>query len=176
MQRPILASGVAAFTLALASGISAQPMPAQTYPFKAGPVTVLSCSLGQAGNTVAGNSLEIKYFQNVPRRHLVSVTFRIRYAGQVTTVTDNGTFSYDATIDHKFNVLGGTPWAGPDPEVCRVVSATFGDGKTVTPTYPGAGSPGGDAAGGPPASSTVPPYATQPGAPPPPASPGPAAT
>lgn len=176
MLRILTAGSVAAGTLGLAVATSAQPMTEQ-FPVTSGPVTITSCSLGQSGNSVGDNSLEIKYFQNVPRRHLVSVTFRIRYAGQEATVTDNGRFTYDATIDHKFNALAGTPWNGPTPGVCRVLSATFGDGRTVRPGDQGAaagGPPPG--AGGPPAQGapgTMPPYATQQGAPPPPA---PAAT
>ena len=180
MRRIILTAGLVASSLGLAVATSAQPMPPQNYPYKAGPVTITSCSLGQSGNSVAGNSLEIKYFQNVPRRHLVSVTFHVRYAGKMADVTDNGRFSYDATIDHKFDALGGTPWAGPDPQVCRVVSATFGDGQTVRPDADGPGG-GADAGpmngapmGGPPngPAASLPPYATQPGA----GAPTPAAT
>ncbi|MBD5657793.1 MAG: hypothetical protein IAI50_21845 [Candidatus Eremiobacteraeota bacterium] len=177
MLRNILAGCVVAGTVGLAVATSAQPMPPQSYPYKAGPVTIASCSLGQSGNSVAGNSLEIKYFQNVPRRHLVSVTFRIRYAGTTATVTDTGKFSYDATIDHKFDTLGGTPWAGPDPQSCQVVSATFGDGQMVKPMDMGSGGGPNGGPGGPPGAmsgppgamsgppATMPPYATQPGAP-----------
>jgi len=137
MLRTTLAAAAAAGAIGLAVATAAQPLPAEQYPFKSGPVTITSCSFGAAGNTIAENSLEIKYFQNVPGRHLVAVTFRVRYAGRIANVTDTGKFSYDAIIDHKFNALTGTPWAGPDPQVCRVLSATFGDGETVRPPFGG---------------------------------------
>ncbi len=123
--------------VATASAASAQT-PKEAYPFRSGPVTITSCSLGQSGNNVGANSLEIKYFQNVPGRHLSSITFRINYSGVKTNVTDTGTFSYQAPIDHHFDspVLDSLSWAGPNPDICRVLSATFGDGQTVHPHFP----------------------------------------
>jgi hypothetical protein len=180
MLRLSLAGAAALGALGLAAATTAQPLPTEQYPFTSGPVTITSCSFGASGNTIADNSLEIKYFQNVPRRHLVSVTFRVRYAGKIANVTDTGRFTYDASIDHKFTALTGTPWAGPDPQVCRVLSATFGDGETVRPAFvgpnqqpmtdqggPPAGPQGGPP-GGPPGAGANPPPPPDSGANPPP--------
>lgn len=179
MRRTTLALAVtgAACAAGLAAA-SAQTLPTEVYPFKSGPVTISSCSLGQSGNVVSGNSLEIKYFQNVPRRHLASVTFRVRYAGKVANVTDTGTFSYDAPIDHKFDAFGGTPWAGPNPQVCRVLSATFGDGETVRPPYLGRNGERLDSENetGSPDSNAMAPASGNPPAPGNPVSPAPSAT
>jgi hypothetical protein len=124
--------------LTLGAPAEAQTVSPEAYPFKSGPVTIDSCSAALSNGRVAGNSLEIKYFQNVPGRHLVSVTFRVRFAdGGPLTFTDTGTFSFGALIDHHFNNPGGAPWTTPNPLVCRVVTATFGDGQTVTPAYAG---------------------------------------
>ncbi len=137
MIRRILGGAIAANMLALATASSAQTLPTEKFPFKSGPVTIASCSLSANGNVVANNSLDVKYFQNVPSRHLSSVTFRVRYAGQTAVFTDVGDFSYDKAIDHKFNVLGGAPYTSANPQVCRVLTATFNDGETLTPTYEG---------------------------------------
>jgi hypothetical protein len=149
--------------LALGTSASAQT-PAQVYPVHSGPVTITSCSIGQAGNNVAKGSVEIKYFQNVPTRHLSSITFRINYNHVKIDVTDTGTFSFQAPIDHKFDspVLDSLTYAGADPDICRVLTATFGDGQIVKPPYGGMGKGmghgmgnGGPAAGASPGSDDV---------------------
>jgi hypothetical protein len=130
-----------AFAAAFALGTSASAQtPVQSYPVKSGPVTITSCSLGQAGSNVAKGSIEIKYFQNVPTRHLTSVTFRVNYNNVKIDVTDTGTFSYNAPIDHKFDspLLDSLAYAGPNPNICRVLTAQFGDGQVVRPPYMGA--------------------------------------
>ena len=168
-------AGVAVAGL-LAAGASAQPLPAQSFPYKSGPVTITSCTLNEdkSNSTVTANSLRINYFPNVEGRALTSITFRVRYAGTPVTVTDSGSFAYNAPITHQFNQLGGHAWAGPSPEVCRVVTATFDNGEVVNPAYAG---PDGtamvhDAAAGGPAPVGAP--AQPPGAPaPPPAAPAP---
>jgi hypothetical protein len=137
MIRRSIGGTVALSLLVAASATSAQTLPTEKFPFKSGPVTISSCSLNANGNVVANNSLEVKYFQNVPKRKLASVTFRVRYAGQTAVFTDVGDFSYDKAIDHKFNVLGGAPFTSANPQVCRVLTATFADGETVTPQYEG---------------------------------------
>ncbi len=137
MIRRSIGGVVALSLLAAATATSAQTLPAQKFPFKSGPVTISSCSLSANGNVVANNSLDVKYFQNVTERHLNSVTFRVVYAGQTAVFTDVGDFSYDKAIEHKFNVLGGAPFTSAQPQVCRVLTATFADGETVTPTYEG---------------------------------------
>ena len=162
-------AGVAVAGL-LAAGASAQPLPAQSFPYKSGPVTITSCTLNEdkSNSTVTANSLRINYFPNVEGRALTSITFRVRYAGTPVTVTDSGSFAYNAPITHLFNQLGGHAWAGPSPEVCRVVTATFDNGEVVNPAYAG---PDGtamvhDAAAGGPAPVGAP--AQPPGAPAPP--------
>ncbi len=132
----VLRSGLAVAAVTSLTGIAlAQTLPVQRYPFKSGPVTITACSVGQNGNLVANNSLDIKYFQNESSHHLTSVTFRIRYAGKTATVTNNGNFTYQAPIEVKSNQLAGAPFSGAEPQVCRVLTATFDDGKTVTPAY-----------------------------------------
>ena len=140
--------------LALGSSASAQT-PYQVYPVHSGPVTITSCSLGQAGSNVAKGSIEIKYFQNVPTRHLTSITFRVNYNSVKIDVTDTGTFTFQAPIDHKFDspVLDSLGYAGPNPNICRVLTATFGDGQIVTPGF---GRMGGGGHGGTPAAGASP--------------------
>ncbi|MBC5799477.1 MAG: hypothetical protein GIX03_06995 [Candidatus Eremiobacteraeota bacterium] len=131
-----ITTGLAVAAVASLCGVAlAQPLPVQRFPFKSGPATITSCSVAKNGNVVASNSLNIKYFQNERDRNLKSVTFRVRYAGKTVTVTNNGTFSYQAPIEVKSDQLDGAPFAGTHPQVCRVLTATFADGKTVNPPY-----------------------------------------
>ncbi len=131
-----LTTGIALVAAASFCGVAvAQTLPIQRYPFKSGPVTITACSVGQSGNLVANNSLDIKFFQNERDRNLKSVTFRVHYAGKTATLTNNGTFSYQAPIEVKSDQLDGSPYAGPHPQACRVFTATFADGTIVTPAH-----------------------------------------
>jgi hypothetical protein len=169
---PLLAATVA-------TGALAQTLPTEKYPFVSGPITITSCSVNEnkSDSTVSPNSLRINYYVNAPNRRITSVTFRVRYAQTPVTVTDTGAFDYKNQISHQFNLLGGLPWTGPDPTVCRVLTASFDDGKTVNPPYAGADPEEAGAAA--PAAAPAPPAAPAPAvapAPPAPPAPAPAAT
>lgn len=139
MIRTLVGGALAAGAFALVVPVGAQPLPKQEFPYQSGPVTITSCTVNEnTGNsTVSPNSLRINYYNNQPNSTLTSVTFRVRYAQTPVTVTDSGSFEYKAPITHQFNQLGGIPWTGASPEICRVVTATFADGTTVTPPYEG---------------------------------------
>ena len=174
-------SALAATAAMLAGTAAAQPLPAQKYPYKSGPVTITSCTLNEnkSNSTVTPNSLRINYFPNVEGHKLTSITFRVSYAGTPITLTDTGDFEYNAPISHQFNQLGGHAWAGASPGICRVVTATFDDGRVVNPMYDGPDGMGGPSAPGamtpamPPQPEVPPPT---PGAVPPPVVPQPAAS
>jgi hypothetical protein len=144
LRRLTYAAVATAGTVAFALPALAQPLPTQQYPFKSGPVTLASCTLNEhtSDSTVSPKSLRINYFNNVAGSKLTSVTFRVRYGGTPVTMTDTGNFEFKQAITHQFDLLGGTPWTGPHPQVCRVLTATFADGHVVNPAYDG---PGGDA-------------------------------
>jgi hypothetical protein len=117
----------------------AQPVPKQEFPYKSGPVTITSCTVNEnkSNSTVSPNSLRINYYNNASDSKLTSITFRVVYASTPVTVTDTGSFDFKNSITHQFDLLGGAPWAGASPTVCRVVTATFADGHTVNPEYEG---------------------------------------
>jgi hypothetical protein len=172
MKYLVRGTAFAAAAALSAAGASAQALAPQTFPYKSGPVTITSCSLNEnkSNSTVTGNSLRINYFPNVPGRDLTSITFRVNYAGTPVTVTDSGSFAYQAPITHQFDQLGGHAWAGPTPSVCRVITATFNNGEVVNPPYdrPGEASammPGTDAGATPPEPPALPPVPAQPPAP-----------
>jgi hypothetical protein len=125
--------------MALATPLAAQPLPAQQFPYKSGPVTITSCTVNEntSNSTVSPNSLRINYYNNVDGSQLTSITFRVVYAQTPITITDTGAYEFKAPITHQFNQLGGTPWAGPQASICRVLTATFADGHTVNPEYDG---------------------------------------
>jgi len=139
MHKQLAGGTLALATALLALPANGQPIPVQKFPYKSGPVTITSCTLNEntSNATVSPNSLRINYFNNTEDARLTSVTFRVRYGGTPITVTDTGTFDAKNSISHQFNQLGGLPWAGPSPTVCRVVTATFADGRVVNPPYEG---------------------------------------
>jgi len=139
MVRRLMCAAIATGAVAIALPASGQPLPTQKFPYKSGPVTITSCTLNEnkSNSTVSPNSLRIDYFDNLDGSKLTAVTFRVRYGGTPVTITDTGTFDYKQSITHQFDQLGGLPWAGSSPQVCRVVTATFADGKVVNPVYDG---------------------------------------
>jgi len=139
MIRRLEGAALALGMLAIGLPGSAQPLAEQKFPYKSGPVTITSCTVNEnsSNSTVSANSLRINYYNNEPDSTLVSITFRVRYAQTPVTITDTGNFESKASITHQFNQLGGLPWAGASPTVCRVVTATFKDGHTVNPAYDG---------------------------------------
>jgi hypothetical protein len=148
MKIPLLAAPLLVATVA--TGALAQTLPTEKYPYMSGPITITSCSVNEnkSDSTVSPNSLRINYYLNAPNRRITSVTFRVHYAQTPVTVTDTGSFDYKNQITHQFNLLGGLPWTGTNPTVCRVLTASFDDGTTVNPPYegpdaevPGAGAP-----------------------------------
>jgi hypothetical protein len=174
LKNLVRGTAFAAATALSAAGASAQALAPQTFPYKSGPVTITSCSLNEnkSNSTVTNNSLRINYFPNVPGRNLTSITFRVNYAGTPVTVTDSGSFAYQAPITHQFDQLGGHAWAGPTPSVCRVLTATFDNGEVVNPPYERAGgasamTPGAnaDATAPEPPPPALPPAPAQPSAP-----------
>lgn len=139
MTQRLESAALALGLMTLAAPLAAQPLPAQQFPYKSGPVTITSCSVNEntSNSTVSPNSLRINYYDNVEGSQLTSITFRVVYAQTPVTITDTGSYDYKAPITHQFNQLGGIPWAGPQASICRVVTATFADGHTVTPEYDG---------------------------------------
>jgi hypothetical protein len=184
LRRLTCAAVATAGTVAFALPALAQPLPTQQFPYKSGPVTLASCTLNEhkSDSTVSPKSLRINYYNNVEGSKLTSVTFRVRYGGTPVTMTDTGSFEFKQSITHQFDLLGGTPWTGPRPQVCRVLTATFADGRVVNPVYDGPdGQNAAGAAGGPPAAMVAPPAAPAPMAAPPavpaiPPAPGPTPT
>jgi hypothetical protein len=177
MMTRLTYAAVAASAIGFALPANAQPLPTQQFPYKSGPVTIASCTLNEnkSNSTVSPNSLRINYFNDREGSKLTSVTFRVRYGGTPVTVTDTGSFDYKQSITHQFNMLGGAPWTGSKPQVCRVLTATFADGQTVNPPYDGPDGDRDNAAPGAPGGA--PPNAPPPMAQPPAmAQPTPAAT
>jgi len=153
LRRLTYAAIATAGTVALALPALAQPLPTQQFPYKSGPVTLASCTLNEhtSDSTVSPKSLRINYFNNVEGTKLTSVTFRVRYGGTPVTMTDTGSFGFKQSITHQFDLLGGSPWTGSRPQVCRVLTATFADGRVVNPSYDGPdGQDAAGAAGGAP--------------------------
>jgi hypothetical protein len=137
MKRTIISAAIAGSVVAALGAAGAQTLHTEKFPYKSGPVTITGCSFAQSGSSgiVDPNSLHVKFYQNEQARALTSVTFRIRYAGTPLTITDNGEFTYQAPIDRNYTIHPpqGLPWQGPDPQVCRVLTATFANGETVRP-------------------------------------------
>ncbi len=174
LRRLTYAAVATAGTVAFALPALAQPLPTQQFPYKSGPVTLASCTLNEhkSDSTVSPKSLRINYFNNVEGSKLTSITFRVRYGGTPVTMTDTGSFEFKQSITHQFDLLGGAPWTGSRPQVCRVLTATFADGRVVNPIYDGPdGQDAPGAAGAPPAAMAPAPMAPPPVLAPPAAAP-----
>jgi hypothetical protein len=73
------------------------------------------------------DGIEIVYVNTAP---VVAdrVVFAVNYRGEVERITDAGTFSPNAKIDHTFTNFSGQAFEGPRPNYCRVALVRFVDG------------------------------------------------
>jgi hypothetical protein len=60
------------------------------------------------------------------------IDFFVSYHGTTYTLTDRGSFTHYAQIDHTLtNALDGTVWQGEEPDLCVPGRAVFAIGKVL---------------------------------------------
>jgi len=89
-------------------------------------IKLLGCHVVQNGNGTDGVWVN---YTNTRAKPATEVDFLVRYNGVPTTMTDIGSFTQYAQIQHTLhNALIGSPWNGEIPQVCRVFRVVWADG------------------------------------------------
>jgi len=89
------------------------------------------CTLNENANHTQTNGVNVVYY-NAHETPATEIDFFVRYHGTTYTLTDRGTFTHFAQINHNLtNALVGQVWQGADPELCIPARVLFGTGKVL---------------------------------------------
>jgi hypothetical protein len=123
MRRPILI----VLTLALVLGPSAASAKVRS----AFGIIVQRCVVNVNANHTQTNGVNVVYF-NRHETPATEVDFLVKYHGATYTLTDRGTFTHNAQINHNLtDALVGQVWQGAEPELCIPGRVLFATGKIL---------------------------------------------
>lgn len=89
------------------------------------------CVVNENATHTQTTGVNVVYF-NAHETPATEVDFLVRYHGTTYTVTDRGTFTHFAQINHNLtNALVGVVWQGADPELCIPGRVLFATGKVL---------------------------------------------
>jgi hypothetical protein len=122
MQRIFLTAFVAA-ALLVPYAASAEIVPAFG-------ITIQSCVVNSNGGGLT-NGVNVIYYNTHPSP-ATEIDFLVRYHGHAYVLTDRGTFTQNAQINHTLaNSLVGRSWQGPNAKVCTVQRVYLENGKVL---------------------------------------------
>jgi len=106
------------------------PATAQAKIVSAFGITIGSCVVNSNGSNLT-NGINVVYYNTHPSP-ATEVDFLVGYHGQRLVLTDRGTFTQGAQINHNLtNALVGYPWHGPHPNLCTVERVYLANGKVL---------------------------------------------
>lgn len=89
------------------------------------------CIVNETANHTQTNGVNVVYY-NAHETPATEVDFLVRYHGATYTLTDRGTFTHLAQINHNLmNALVGHVWQGADPELCIPGRVVFANGQVL---------------------------------------------
>lgn len=94
-------------------------------------IVVQRCTMNENAGHTEITGVNIVYF-NAHETPATEVDFLVKYYGKTYTVSDRGTFTHFARIDHNFgDPLAGRVWQGAEPQVCIPARVAFATGKIL---------------------------------------------
>jgi hypothetical protein len=94
-------------------------------------IRVQSCVVNENASHTQTTGVNVVYY-NAHQTPATEVDFLVRYHGTTYTLTDRGTFTHYAQINHNLtNALVGTVWQGQEPELCVPGRVVFATGKVL---------------------------------------------
>jgi hypothetical protein len=122
MQR-IFLTGLIAAALLVPCAASAEIVPAFG-------ITIQSCVVNSNGAGLT-NGINVVYY-NTHASPATEVDFLVRYHGHRYVLTDHGSFTQDAQINHNLaNSLVGRSWQGANSKLCTVQRVLLENGKVL---------------------------------------------
>lgn len=133
-------------TLLIAASTISGPAAATSRSVMQAPVAIDRCEIPRGYTTsswrrwsvpsMTTGDLRIAFHDRAPRP-IANVAFFVDYRGEVETVTDAGTFTPGAPIDHTYSGrFTDFAYLGSRPNRCSVVSVTFADGSIWSSSTP----------------------------------------
>jgi hypothetical protein len=123
MQRLILAGATLAMLLA--------PCGASAKTASAFGIMVQRCVVIENGSHTQTTGVNVVYY-NAHETPATEVDFLVKYHGSAYTLTDRGTFTHNAQINHNLtDALAGVVWQGQEPDLCIPGRVLFATGKVL---------------------------------------------
>lgn len=94
-------------------------------------IVVQRCVLNESRDHATITGLNVVYY-NSHQTPATEVNFLVNYRGKSYTLTDRGSFTHNAQIDHNLGgALSGAVWQGAVPELCIPGRVVFANGKIL---------------------------------------------
>jgi hypothetical protein len=94
-------------------------------------IVLQRCVVNENSSRTRTNGVNVVYY-NSHETPATEVDFLVKYHGSTYTLTDRGTFTHLAQINHNLtNALVGSVWQGADPELCIPGRVQFANGKVL---------------------------------------------
>jgi hypothetical protein len=94
-------------------------------------IVVQRCVLNENKDHTQTTGVNVVYY-NSHQTPATEVDFLVHYHGKAYTLTDRGSFTHNAQIDHNLSgSLAGVVWQGRDPELCIPGRVLFATGKVL---------------------------------------------
>jgi hypothetical protein len=117
------------FLIGLIGVLAAVPCTASAKVVSALGIAIQSCVVNSNNGTT--NGINVVYYNTHPSS-ATEIDFLVRYHEHQYVLTDRGTFTQTAMINHNLtNALVGEPWEGPKPRMCTVQRVYLANGKVL---------------------------------------------
>ena len=94
-------------------------------------IIVQRCTVVENANHTRTNGVNVVYY-NAHETPATEIDFFVKYHGTAYTLTDRGSFTHLAQIDHTLtNALVGSVWQGAEPDLCVPGRVLFATGKVL---------------------------------------------
>jgi hypothetical protein len=94
-------------------------------------IALQKCTVNENAGHTQTTGVNVVYF-NRHETPATEVDFYVRYRGTTYTLTDRGTFTHYAQINHNLtNALVGVVWQGAEPDLCMPARVVFATGKVL---------------------------------------------
>ena len=123
-MRRLVITGLTIAVLLLPCGASAKTVSAFG-------IKVQRCVVVENANHTKTTGVNVVYY-NTHQTPATEVDFFVSYHGTNYKLTDHGSFTYDAQINHTLNdALAGVVWQGDTPDLCTPSRVLFANGKIL---------------------------------------------
>lgn len=94
-------------------------------------IVLQRCVVNENASHTQTNGVNVVYY-NRHETPASEVDFLVQYRGKTYTLTDRGTFTHMAQINHNLtNALVGEVWQGAEPELCIPGRVKFATGQVL---------------------------------------------